>query len=62
MWTQLESERGAGKGRLYPKPGSVVPKSSRLQDHAGEPVYMVCLSPLAIAPRKETADIFLVAI
>lgn len=61
MWMQLESEGGAGRGQLYPKPGSVLPESSRLQDHAGEPTYTVCLSPLAIAPQKEAADIFLVA-
>lgn len=54
---QLKSEGGAGRGQLYPRPGFVVPKSSRLQDHAGEPAYMVCLSPLAITPWKEVADI-----
>lgn len=58
---QLKSEGDVGRGQLYPKPGSVVPKSSRLQDHAGEPAYMVCLSPLAITPWEEVADIFLVA-
>lgn len=59
---QLKSEGGAGRGQLYPKPSLVVLKSSRLQDHTGEPAYMVCLSLLAMAPWKEAADTFLVAI
>lgn len=58
---QLESEGDAQRGQLHLKPGSVVSEGSRPQDHAGEPAYMVWLSPPAIFPWKEAVDVFLVA-